>query len=87
VPGVARVNQDTAGGTITGALVPSVRINSQPVAVIGAAVAPHGDSPHNAATMATGSATVKAGGFKVCRAGDTATCGHAATGSGNVRAG
>jgi uncharacterized Zn-binding protein involved in type VI secretion len=37
--------------------------------------------------MATGSATVKAGGIKVCRAGDTATCGHAATGSGDVMAG
>lgn len=87
MPGVSRVNSDTAGGTIIGALAPSVRVNGQPVAVVGAQVAGHGDAPHNNPTMATGSGTVSAGGIAVCRAGDAATCGHAASGSANVRAG
>lgn len=87
MPGVSRVNTDVAGGTIIGALVPTVRINSQPVAVIGAQVASHGDAPHNAPTMAQGSGSVSAGGIPVCRAGDAATCGHTASGSANVSAG
>ena len=63
-----RITQDTAGDTITVTLVPSVKVNGTAVAVIGAAVAPHGDSPHNAATMATmatGSGTVRASGCGV----------------------
>lgn len=85
--GIARVGVDTAGGTITGNLAPTVFVNGSPVAVIGAAIAGHGKAPHAAPTMAAGSGTVKAQGIGVCRAGDAATCGHAASGSGNVTAG
>lgn len=87
MPGVSRVGIDTAGGTIIGALVPTVLVNGAPIVVIGAAVAGHGLPPHAAPTMATGSATVFAGGIGVCRAGDLATCGDVATGSSNVLAG
>jgi len=37
--------------------------------------------------MSGSSGTVKANGISICRAGDSATCGHAASGSGNVIAG
>lgn len=87
MPGIARVGVDAAGGTITGNLVPSVRVNSAPVVVKGAAVAPHGTGLHAAAVTVGCSATVRAGGIGVCRAGDAASCGHLDGGSGNVAAG
>lgn len=87
MPGIARVGTDAAGGTITGALVPSVTVNGKPIAVKGAGVAGHGNSPHSAPVMVGASGTVTAGGIPICRAGDAASCGHAATGSGNVSAG
>jgi uncharacterized Zn-binding protein involved in type VI secretion len=87
MPGISRVNQDSAGGTITGALAPTVFVNGKPIAVAGAAVAGHGKAPHAGPTMSGCSATVRANGIGVCRAGDAASCGHAATGSGNVNAG
>ena len=87
MPGIARAGTDTAGGTIAGAVVPGVRVNGSPVAVQGATVAPHGGGGHGSATMSGASGTVRAGGHFVCRAGDLATCGHVATGSGAVSAG
>lgn len=85
MPAVARVNVDLAGGLITGNLAPAVFVNGSPVAVAGAAIAAHGDSPHAAAVMAAGSPTVYAGGIPVCRFGDPATCNHVAgPGSANV---
>lgn len=87
MPGVARVNADSAGGAIVGNLAPSVLVNGSPIAVVGAAVAGHGDAPHTSPVMVGSSSTVFAEGKKVCRAGDLASCGHSASGSGNVTAG
>lgn len=89
MPGISRVGVDSAGGTIVGALVPSVHINGAPIAVVDAAVDPHPPTPpHTTAPVMVGhSATVRAGGIPVCRAGDAASCGHAATGSATVFAG
>lgn len=87
MPGVARIDQDQAGGTITGVLAPTVFVNGTNVAVIGAEVEPHGTGLHAAPVMAEGSATVFAEGIAVCREGDAANCGHTATGSGDVAAG
>lgn len=87
MPGISRVGVDAAGGTITGNLAPTVFVNGSPIAVKGAAVAGHGPSPHASPTMSGSSSTVYANGIQVCRAGDAATCGHAASGSGDVNAG
>lgn len=87
MPGVSRINQDAAGGLIVGNLAPTVIINGTPVAVIGAAVQGHGPAPHAAPVMAEGSGSVFAHGIPVCRLGDAATCGHTASGSGDVFAG
>lgn len=87
MPGVARVNQDAAGGLIIGALAPTVYVNGQPIAVQGAPVQGHGVGTHAAPVMHDHSSTVYAGGIAVCRAGDAASCGHPASGSGNVFAG
>ncbi|MBB3017718.1 putative Zn-binding protein involved in type VI secretion [Microvirga lupini] len=89
MPGISRVGVDAAGGTIIGNLAPTVFINGAPCAVQGADVAPHPPfPPHSAAPVMVGhSSTVFACGIPVCRAGDQASCGHAATGSGNVFAG
>ena len=86
--GICRVGVDTAGGTITGSLQDgTVKCNGSAVSVHGDAVAPHGDAPHAAATMVASSSNVFINGIAVCKAGNLATCGHAATGSGNTNAG
>ena len=82
--GLSRTGVDTAGGIITEVLAPTVFVNGSPVAVLGSHIANHGDSPHNNATMVQSSGSVFAHGVQVCRAGDLASCGHAATGSGDV---
>ncbi|WP_294348507.1 PAAR domain-containing protein [Prosthecochloris sp.] len=87
MPGVSRVGVDTAGGTIIEALAPSVFINSAYVAVLGCAVQGHGLPPHDSPVMAESSSTVFAESIGVCRQGDKASCGHPATGSGDVFAG
>lgn len=84
MPGIARVNADSAGGTITQALAPSVYVNGNRVAVINCQVASHGTAPHNSPVMVGASGNVYAESKRVCRQGDAASCGHAASGSGNV---
>ena len=88
MPGVARVGQDTAGGTQLGSQAPTVFVNGSVIVVLGDLVAAHGVPPHSPMpTMAAASTTVFAGGIGVCRQGDAASCGHPSTGSGNVFAG
>lgn len=83
MPGAARQGQDSAGGTIVGGSS-NVIVNNSPVARIGDPVAGHGRGPHAGPTMAAGSGNVLANNIPVSRAGDPATCGHPATGSGDV---
>lgn len=85
--GIARATQDTAGGIITGVVAPTVFVNGKPIACKGATVAPHGSGTHASSVMDEASSKVYAAGARVCRAGDKATCGDAATGSSNVNAG
>lgn len=87
MPGISRVGVDTAGGTIVGNLAPTVLVNNAPIAVDGAVVAPHGLAPHTAPTMIANSANVFANSILVVVEGNSATCGHTATGSSNVFAG
>jgi len=87
MPGVSRVGVDAAGSTIVGNLAPTVFVDGSPIAVVGASVAGHGRGPHAGPTMAAGSGTVFANSIPVVRAGDPATCGHPASGSGDVIAG
>lgn len=80
--GICRDN-DTAGGD----LIPSqttVYANGEEVIVDGDDVAGHGSGTHAGPTITAGSKNVFVGGIAVCNAEDTATCGHAATGSDNV---
>ena len=85
MPGIARVGLDSAGGAILGGGQSFVRVQGALWAVLGDAVAGHGDAPHAAPTMAQGSSFVRINGKPVCRAGHAATCGHAATGSASMR--
>jgi len=86
MPGIARQGQDSAGSTITGGSG-DVIANGSGVARIGDSVAGHGNGPHGGPVMAAGSGTVFANGIPVSRAGDAASCGHPASGSGDVIAG
>ena len=91
MPGAARVNDDSAGGTQLGGGQSTVYVEGALWVVQGDALASHAPCPtvpsHCAATMTGASATVFAGGLAVCRAGDSASCGHASTGSTTVFAG
>lgn len=88
MPGISRVGVDAAGGTIVGNLAPTVFVNGAPIVVKGANVVPHGLPPHSPQPVMVGcSSTVFANGIPVVRAGDAASCGHAASGSGDVFAG
>ncbi len=87
MPGISRLGQDSAGGTILSGGNGSVFANGTIVAVRGSGVAGHGSPPHSGPVMVCASGTVYAQGIAVCRAGDCASCGHVATGSGNVFAG
>jgi uncharacterized Zn-binding protein involved in type VI secretion len=87
MPGIARKQQDTAGGTIIGGSA-NVLVNGTGAARIGDAVAGHFPGGiHSSPSMAEGSSTVFVNSISVCRQGDKATCGHTATGSSNVFAG
>jgi uncharacterized Zn-binding protein involved in type VI secretion len=83
MPGVSRQGADSAGGTIVGGSG-NVFVDGQPVARIGDPVAGHGRGPHAGPVLAAGSGNVFANGIPVTRAGDPATCGHPASGSGDV---
>lgn len=84
MPGIARnAGVDAAGGAIVGGSG-NVFANNVPVARIGDPVAGHGRGPHAGPVMAAGSGNVFANSIPVSRAGDPATCGHPASGSGNV---
>ena len=85
MPGICRDN-DTAGGD----LIPSqttVYANNELVIVDGDDVAGHGTGPHAGPTITAGANNVYIGTKLVCNAGDSATCGHTATGSSDVNVG
>lgn len=84
MPGIARdAGTDAAGGAIIQGSS-NVFVEGKPIVRIGDAVAGHGRGPHAAPVMAAGSGNVKANGIGVSRAGDSASCGHPASGSGTV---
>lgn len=84
MPGITRVNADSAGGEIFEVLASSIYVNGCNVAVLNAHIVGHGVSPHSGPMMIEASPDVYAEGKKVCRQGDAASCGHEATGSSNV---
>ena len=87
MPGIARVGTDSAGGVQLQGGNTTVFVNGAVAQVLGGPVAGHGDSPHSSPNMVGASSTVFAQGIPVCRQGDSASCGHTSTGSGNVFAG
>lgn len=81
MPGITRVNLDSAGGLVTSSPQTFVRVEGELAAVAGAAIAPHGGPPHAVATLPTGSSFLSINGIPVVLAGMTATCGHVPSGS------
>lgn len=84
MPGVSLVGADTAGGTILGGGQSFVVAEGDYVSLVGDGVAAHAPCPivpiHCSAVMAEGSSVFYIDGIPVCRAGDSATCSHPATG-------
>ena len=87
MPGIARKNQDVAGGVaIEGSS--NVFVNSKGAVRKGDRVASHGIPPHSPTPPMVGSSsTVRVNSIFVCRQGDNASCGHSISGSANVFAG
>ena len=81
---LARRNVDTAGGLIQTGVSHHVRVQAAQPAQFSDPVASHGTAPHDAAFMIQGSTFVRIQGVPVVIAGNLASCGHAATGSGHV---
>lgn len=77
---------DAAGGVITSLTQSHVRVGGVPWATAIASVASHGITPHDNAAIPSGTSHVRIDGRIALVAGDLATCGHFATGSGHVRA-
>ena len=85
MPGVCRLNVDSAGGIILGMNQDgTVFANGVNVSVDVDAVQGHGPGVHAGPVMIAGSNNVFINGIAVCNAGDLATCGHPASGSSNV---
>ena len=86
MPNAARVYADSAGGTLIGLKSIDVFVNGFPWELVGDKVASHGLPPHSPPpSMVKGSGDVFVKYTPVCRAGDSASCGHKAlSGSGTV---
>lgn len=95
MPAAQRDGDANDQGGVTSGGVGSVRVNNRPVTVVGNSVSRHfccgrkGCPPiHCAASTASGSGTVRAGGISIVRTGDADNCGHARVGgSENVMVG
>ena len=85
--GISRLVCDIAGSLILLPGAKTVFVNKKGVSVIGDFVGWHEKGPHRNSRMVGASTTVYAGGKRVVRQGDKASCGHAATGSKDVFAG
>jgi uncharacterized Zn-binding protein involved in type VI secretion len=87
MPGISRNGTDSAGGALISSQS-TVKANGANVIVNGNSVASHAPCPdpasHCAATMSAGSNNVFIGGIAVVNAGDSASCGHSASGSNDV---
>lgn len=86
MPGVSRKEIDNASGKLVGGSA-NVLINGKGAVREGDEVTTHGTGQHVTPKMTGKSSTVFVNGIGVCRAGDKASCGHVATGSGDVFAG
>ncbi len=87
MPGVTRCFIDSAGGVVLGGSNTTVVVNGVPGSVITTPISSHGEGKHSTATMVGASTSVFFSGLPVCRVGDSASCGHVATGSSDVFAG
>ena len=86
MPGICRDGSDIAGAALIKSQT-KVFANGKEVIVHGDDVTGHGAGLHAGPTMIashSSSDNVTIGGIAVCNAGDLATCGHKASGSGNV---
>lgn len=80
MPGIACQTVDYAGGVQFGGGQSKLRVRGHLAVVLGDPVAGHGLALHAAPVMASASAKFFVSGKPVCRAGDTASCGHATSG-------
>lgn len=82
MPGISVKNLDSAGAPLIGGQNTTWKVDGQPIQLLGDAVTPHvPPGPHlSGPKMVEGSGWFKLNGIPVVRAGNKASCGHAATG-------
>lgn len=78
--GITVKNLDAAGGAQIAGGQGFLRIQGEPVVLLGDPVTPHGIALHAAPVMAEGSGWMTLNGVPVCREGHAANCGHRTTG-------
>jgi uncharacterized Zn-binding protein involved in type VI secretion len=78
--GIAVQGLDAAGGAQLNGGQSFFTVSGANVVLLGDPVAGHGLPPHAAPVMAAGSSWMDLNGIPVCRAGHTASCGHASSG-------
>jgi len=83
--GIARKDQDSAGGKQLNGGQSVMRVEGSLVVLLGDPVEPHGTGRHGSPVMAEGSSVMRINAIPVCRAGHKANCGHATTGSAIMR--
>jgi uncharacterized Zn-binding protein involved in type VI secretion len=83
MPGTVRKGTDAAGGVLVEGSG-NVFANNSAVVRLGDLIAAHGLPPHVAPVMASASGDVFTNNIPTCRAGDVGSCGHPASGSGDV---
>lgn len=78
------LNGDTVGGApVSGTTLRTLIHGKKPVR-FGDVVPSHGTGPHASATMNQASNTLRFEGVRVCRIGDSATCGHVLVDAGGL---
>ena len=71
IRGATRQGDDSCGGAVLAPPQSTVYVNGKLWAVVGTPIAAHGEPPHTAPSMSSGSTSVYAESISACRAGDS----------------
>lgn len=80
--GVSVVGKDSAGGALTGPGATGWSLNGNTISLNGDGIAPHGRSPHDSASVTSGSSWFTIDGIQVTTDASTTSCGHSVTSDG-----
>ncbi len=83
--GLVGVSTVGGGSILTSPIPQNVgEVDGKQIVGVGSTIAPHGNGPHQNATMIEGTSKFIVDGIQVCRVGDMASCGHALEGGSSL---